>query len=65
MFGSKPKPPDPLPPPANPPTFASAATAAPSVGGTSRFAGLGQSILTSPSGLFSPKTSQRKSLLGQ
>jgi len=50
----------------NPPTYASAAAAAPSLATPSIYAGLGNSILTSPMGAPStPGATQRKSLLGQ
>lgn len=67
MFGppKPPPPPAPPPPPPNPPTYATAAAAGPSQRFISPYAGLGASILTSPSGALDQGTTRRKSLLGQ
>lgn len=63
--GGGPKPPPPPPPPPNPPTYASATFIPPSQGGSGIYAGLGQSILTSPFGAPDQRATQRKTLLGQ
>lgn len=59
------KPPPPPPPPPNPPTYASALSAPPTQNLGGIYAGMGQSILTSPFGAQDQRATQRKTLLGQ
>jgi hypothetical protein len=63
--GGSSRPPPPPPPPANPPTYASASFVPPFMGGSGTYAGLSQSILTSPFGAPDSRSTQRKTLLGQ
>lgn len=66
MFGRpKVEAPPPPPPPPSPPTYASAKAAGPISTMPSIYAGLGSSILTSPTGAADQGTTRRKSLLGQ
>lgn len=61
-----PAPPPPPPPPANPPSYGSAATMSPLTMANPLFTGLGNSVLTSPTGVQNdPSIVGKKTLLGQ
>lgn len=64
MFG-KPaiQPPGPVPPPPNPPTYASAAGVTPDTS-MGKFGGFSSTILTGPMGAPDQRSAQRKVLLG-